>query len=58
MKRLLALFDLEDVALMLGVGLLCGGLAMIYAPAGMMLAGGLILWPRFAKYIPRRKGGR
>ena len=56
MKRIIALFDLEDAALILGLSLFCGGLFMIYPPAALMVAGGLILGPRLLKYVPRGKG--
>lgn len=56
MKRIISLIDLEDVAVALGMGLLCGGLAMVYLPAGLMLAGLVILGPRLIKYLPYLKG--
>ena len=49
-------FDAEDMAVALGVGLLCGGIALMHLPSAMMLMGGLILVPRFKKYLPGRKG--
>lgn len=55
MKRILKLVDFEDGALLLGLSLLCGGLALMHVPSAMMLAGGLILVPVYRKYLPGRK---
>lgn len=56
MRRIIQLIDLEDVALILGLGLLCSGLALMHVPSALMLAGSLILAPRFLKYVPRGTG--
>ncbi len=47
--------DWEDVAVLFGTGLLCGGLFMVYQPAAFIVAGLVILVPRFLKYLPGGK---
>ena len=56
MTRIRAMFDVEDAFILLGATLLFIGLFWIHPPLAFVVAGGIILLPRFLKYIPRRKG--